>query len=269
MRNAPEPSPSYASALARPPLAPLVPSTAAPGARSHRPGPTATTPLNQVRVGIVAESRLAREGLRQILSADPAVIVVGDTELSAINEFLRKASPQILLVDARMPGALALCRDLRRNHVCPRVIIQGAGADEDWAVEALEAGARGILSNTATAEDLMKAVYVVSEGQIWARKDVVARVVDRLAALSVEAHLGQMGQGNRLSPREQEIIRLVGGGLSNKEIADRLAIAEATVKAHFTHIFQKLGVRDRCQLVALYYRTRTSAVADPAPSLTG
>ncbi|MBI2460747.1 MAG: response regulator transcription factor [Candidatus Rokubacteria bacterium] len=205
-------------------------------------------------MAILDDHRLFREGLRRVLDGDPSLAAAGDGEPAAVRDLIRTASPDVLLVDGRFEGVLALCTELRHGGGRPWVLLLGAEADEDRALKALEAGARGILSRGAGAEELSKAIRVVHDGQIWAGKRVVARLVEELAARFEVSRAEQAQVVQRLSPREREIVQLAVGGLSTQEIADRLAISPATVKAHFTHIFQKLGVRDRLQLAALHHR---------------
>ena len=107
------------------------------------------------------------------------------------------------------------------------------------------------LDLTGVQEDLVKAVCVVSEGQVWARRDVLARMEHR-AASSVAVRGGEPIL-QRLSDREREVYREAAMGLSNRELAKRLAISPATVKAHLTSIFQKLGLRRRAELAAAYH----------------
>jgi DNA-binding NarL/FixJ family response regulator len=166
---------------------------------------------------------------------------------------LRSSLPHVLLVAALAEGALEICRELRLNGVRPWVILAGADRDERWAVEALKTGARGILSKNATVESLLKAVRVVHQGEVWASNRVIALSVEELATRSVNPGGGKLAFRERLSPREQEIVHLIVGGLSNLEAANRLGITAATVKAHLTRIFQKLALRGRGQLAARYH----------------
>lgn len=173
-----------------------------------------------------------------------------------MRDLVRACAPHILLVDAQIEDALAVCRELRQNGARPRVILAGAEGDDGWALQALKSGARGILCKSATVETLLKAIRVVHAGEVWASKRVLTLTVEELAArgLSSPSHI-EPSIESRLSQREQEIVRLIASGLSNKEVADRLAITEATVKAHLTHIFQKLMLRGRGQLAALYHQS--------------
>jgi DNA-binding NarL/FixJ family response regulator len=206
-----------------------------------------------IRVAILSDSRLFCEGLRRILSADSSLVVVGEAKRDTGPEVAHANSAHILLADARDDGTL-LYREVRRDSARPWVILLTSDADEDRAVRALEAGARGILLKAASPEHLIKAIRVVHEGQIWAGKTVMARLVETLFTRSNSALATETLLAQRLSRREQEIVKHTASGLSNQEVADRLRISEATVKAHLTHIFVKLGVRDRAQLTALYYR---------------
>ena len=130
--------------------------------------------------------------------------------------------------------------------------------DEAWAVEALVAGARGVLSRDARSEELIKAIRLVHEGQIWARRQTIEAWAERIIVGAPGAvRIAALEQG--LSSREKEVLRHAATGLSNKELAERLAISEATVKVHLTHIFQKLGVRGRAELAAVYHGLLMSA----------
>src|ERR1700730_5113216 len=206
-----------------------------------------------IRVALLSDSALFRSGLRRLLSSDRSLLVVGEITAPPIREILRNSVPQILLVDAQTRGALEICRELRLNGVRPWVILAGADGHEGWAVDALKTGVRGILPKSASVENLLKAVRVVHHGEVWASNRVIALTVAELAARSVNPRAGKLAFGERLSAREQEIVHLVVDGLSNLEAATRLGIREATVKAHLTHIFQKLALRGRAQLAARYH----------------
>jgi DNA-binding NarL/FixJ family response regulator len=214
--------------------------------------PASTIASTTIRVALLSESALFRSGLRRLLGTDRSFLVVGEVTAPPVRELLRSSFPQILLVDVQIEGALDFCRELRLNGVRPWVILAGADRDERWAVEALKTGVRGILPKSATVENLLKAIRVVHQGELWASKRVIALTVEELAARSVNPPVGKLAFGERLSPREQKIVQLIVGGLSNLEAANRLGITEATVKAHLTHIFQKLALRGRAQLAARY-----------------
>jgi DNA-binding NarL/FixJ family response regulator len=157
-------------------------------------------------------------------------------------------------MDAQMEHSLAVCYRLRQPGTRPWVILAGVdGNDERWAVQALKAGARGILSKTASVEVLLKAVHVVHQGQLWASKRVIALTVEELTTSAVASPVIETAVQDQLSARERQVVRLIVSGLTNLETSRRLGITEATVKAHLTHIFQKLALRDRGQLTARYH----------------
>src|SRR6266576_853109 len=214
--------------------------------------PSSMISSKTIRIALLSDSALFRSGLRRLLSADRSFLVVGEITAPPIREILRDSVPQILLVDAQTRGALEICRELRLNGVRPWVILAGADGHEGWAVDALKTGVRGILPKSASVENLLKAVRVVHQGEVWASNRVIALTVAELAARSVNPRAGKLAVRERLSPREQEIVHLIVGGLSNLEAANRLEITEATVKAHLTRIFQKLALRSRAQLAARY-----------------
>ena len=228
---------------------PPVAQGAPPLAKATPASPIVAVP---VRVALLSDSALFRSGLQRLLGTDPSFRVVAELTAPPVRNQLRSSLPHILLVDAQTAGALEICRELRLNGVRPWVILAGADRDERWAVEALKTGARGILSKSATVESLLKAVRVVHQGEVWASKRVIALTVEELAARSVNP-AGKLAFRERLSGREQEIVQLIVGGLSNLEAANRLGITEATVKAHLTRIFQKLALRGRAQLMARYH----------------
>lgn len=204
--------------------------------------------LHSTRVAISSDNRLFAVGLAQALSAHSDLAVsVCDPSNSLAHV---AASSDVVLLDASGTG------DGPRLGVIPDrgvVIFVGAPDDDGWASSALRAGARGILTKTATAEDVVCAIRVVNTGGIWARRrwlnDCVRHAVGdakrRLAARDVV--------DTRLSRREREVLRHAATGISNKELAARLNISEATVKVHLTRIFQKLGISSRAALAAAYH----------------
>lgn len=197
--------------------------------------------MSLVRVAMISDDRLFSEGLLRIIGAEPSFVVVG-----------REEAADILLLDSRVGGALRLCAALRSNGR-PSVIFVAAPADETWAPVALSAGAHGLLPKSARAEDLINAIRVVHEGSMWAPRRVMAACIRHLAGGAAPKPAVEAILERRLSRREREIFRYAATGLGNKELAERLAISEATVKAHLTRIFQKLGLRGRAELAAAYH----------------
>ena len=217
--------------------------------------------MNTVRVAVLSDDRLFGEGLLRIIGAEGSLAAVGHDEKAALGPALRAARPDVLLVDSRMEGALDLCATLKRDRG-PAIVLVAADDGDEWGMGALVAGARGILAKSARPADLVKAVRVVHEGQIWARRHLMAEWMARVPEAATRPAGESMVGG--LSERESEIFRNAAAGLSNKELADRLAISEATVKAHLTRIFQKLGLRGRTELAAAYH-----GIIPPARSPAG
>jgi len=231
------------------------PTTKSAASPSGKTAPSAALSCPVIRVALVSDSALFRSGLRSILGTYPAFSLVGEASALPVRDLVRAGSPHILLVDAQIVGALAICAGLRQNGMRPWVILAGADGDRGWAVHALKCGARGILAKSATVENLVKAVRLVHQGEVWASHQVLTLAVEELAARSVNAVSPDPAIKSRLSRREHDIAQLIAAGLSNQEVATRLNITEATVKAHLTHIFQKLTLRGRGQLAALYHQS--------------
>jgi DNA-binding NarL/FixJ family response regulator len=218
--------------------------------------------MARVRVVVLSNDRLFREGLLRILAAEEAVAVVGHDDEAVLRPAPGAAPPDVLLVDSRTRGALDLCKALKREGG-PPIVLLAADDGDDWGLGALAAGARGILSVSAGPEDLLKAVRLVHAGQVWARRHLMSEWMTHAPDSSAAPPAGE-AIARRLSGREREIFRHAAAGLSNKELADRLAISQGTVKAHLTRIFQKLGLRGRTGLAAAYHGlTRPSPEAAP------
>jgi DNA-binding NarL/FixJ family response regulator len=164
----------------------------------------------------------------------------------------------VLLIDAGSRGVRELCTTLVQDDDPPIVYI-ALRDDERWAVDALVAGARGILLKSAPPEDLTKAIHVVLNGGVWATHEIlVAAWLNQTRQRSKRAPILPIVVP-RLTPREMEILRHAATGLGNRELAFTLAITEATVKAHLTSIFQKLGLHGRARLAAAYHGIVNSA----------
>jgi DNA-binding NarL/FixJ family response regulator len=194
-----------------------------------------------IHVAVISDDRLSTDGLLRILSAERSIDVVR-----------RDDHPNILLVDSRVADPLRPCLESRHNGGAA-VIMLSAPDDPAWAAGALRAGARGILPKSANGEQLIRAIHDVHEGSMWAPRRVMAACIGLLTESVPPKPVADPSLDNRLSERERQIFRCAATGLGNKELAERLAISEATVKVHLTRIFQKLGVRGRGELAAVYY----------------
>lgn len=223
--------------------------------------------MGNVPVVVVSDDRLFREGLTRILAAESCLGLVASVE--------SLAPGGVALLDSRMERALERCVSLSLDRAA-KVICVAAPPDDAWAESALAAGARGVLATTFAPQDLVGAIREVFGGSVWAPRRVLVARMDRLAASYSETPGTLLEE--RLSAREREVFRHAATGLGNKELAGRLAISEATVKVHLTHIFRKLGLSGRGELVAAYHGAvpvrvprngRESLLGSGSASITG
>jgi DNA-binding NarL/FixJ family response regulator len=199
-----------------------------------------------IRLLLVDDQPLARRGLRAILCEEEGVLVVGecadgDEALDAV----RRHRPEIVVMDVRMPrmnGADATRQLRERLSEPPPVLILTTFQDEEVLSSALRAGASGFLLKDAPGEEILRAVRTLAAGGAYLDPAVTSRV---LATYRQSTPARPEPSLPDLTQRELEVLRLVGRGLSNDEIAERLVIGEGTVKTHIGRIFDKLGVRDR------------------------
>ncbi|MBK6709068.1 MAG: response regulator transcription factor [Chloroflexi bacterium] len=208
----------------------------------------------RIRVLLVDDQALFREGLHTLLSVWPDLEVVG--EAGNGQEALDAAArlkPDVVLMDLRMPvlDGVAATRRLLEKMPQVKIIVLTTFDDDDHVFDGLRAGAVGYLLKDVPSEKLVEAIRAAAAGQSFLQPSVAAKVVAEFTRLTAVAQETAVSPQNiliePLSEREQEILALVATGASNKEIASELFIAEGTVKNHVTNILGKLGVRDRTQ----------------------
>jgi DNA-binding NarL/FixJ family response regulator len=206
--------------------------------------------MTPIRVLLADDQALFREGLRTLLSAHPAVTVIAEAsngeEAIALME---RSTPDVVLMDLRMPvldGIQATVRMRDRWPAIP-VLVLTTFDDDASLFGALRAGAAGYLLKDVSSETLLSAVTAAARGEAFLQSTVTGRVVAAFARLMESGGPKAEALVLPLSPREREIVSLLGTGASNKEIADRLYLAEGTIKNHVTNILTKLDVRDRTQ----------------------
>lgn len=198
--------------------------------------------MNPVRVLVVDDQELVREGIASLLGIQPGVEVIGTAADGAAAVDLA-ASADVVLMDVRMPGmdgVTATAAVLDRSPSC-KVVMLSTFDDDEYIVQAMRAGAAGYLLKNLPAAELAAAVRLACSGV--AQFD--ATITRRLAAA--------LPDPGPLTPRETDVLRLVAAGATNKEIAARLYLSEGTIKNHISRILQRLGLRDRTQ-AALYAR---------------
>jgi len=206
--------------------------------------------MNPIRVLLVDDQKLMREGLRVLLEMEPDLEVVGEAgDGEAALAAYAQHRPDVVLMDVRMPGmdGVEATRRLRERWPEARVIILTTFDDDEYVFEGLRAGALGYLLKDVSGHELAEAVRTVAAGGALIEPSVARKVVAEFARLAPPARPLDAGLPEPLTEREQEVLRLLAQGLSNREIAQRLFLAEGTVKNYVTSILGKLGVRDRTQ----------------------
>ncbi|HET7294796.1 MAG TPA: response regulator transcription factor [Vicinamibacteria bacterium] len=217
--------------------------------------------MAQIRVAIASDTQLFAEGLARILAGQEGITLLPGWRPEPTSAAPARGHPDILVADARMEGALALCAAVHRRGCRPRPILVGIESDGGRALQALEAGVRGLLGRASSSMDLLKAIRVVHEGQVWAGSATIAHGLDELASLRETTRPAESALA-ALSPRERQVARYAATGLTNKDIAARLDISEGTVKAHLSRVFERLGVRGRAELAAHYHHLAADTPGD-------
>lgn len=205
-----------------------------------------------VKILIVDDQSLFREGLRTLLSVQPDFEVVG--EAANGEEALKLAvqlRPSVILMDLRMPVMDGVTATRRLHEILPqsRVIVLTTFDDDENVFDGLRAGAVGYLLKDVSSEKLFEAIRAAERGEYFMLPSITAKVMTEFSRLSRMSPSPVEVLAEPLSPRETEILRLVATGASNRDIADTLVIAEGTVKNHLTNILGKLSVKDRMQAV--------------------
>ncbi|TDD25293.1 response regulator [Nonomuraea diastatica] len=212
-----------------------------------------------IRVVLVDDQELVRVGFRMVLDVEPDIEVVGEAgDGETAVELLRAVAADVVLVDIRMPllDGVETTRRIRAAADGPRVLILTTFDLDEYAYAALKAGASGFMLKEVSPPDLLSAIRAVHSGNAVVAPSTTRRLLDRFAGRLVTDDDPRTPESLEvLTAREREVLVLVARGLSNAEIADRLHLAEATVKAHVGRFLTKLDLRDRVQAVVLAYET--------------
>jgi DNA-binding NarL/FixJ family response regulator len=210
-----------------------------------------------IRVLVADDQALVRGGFRSILETQPDIEVVGEAEngQEAVEQ-CATAVPDVVLMDIRMPrlDGLAATAAIVRTPSPPKVLILTTFDLDDYVYRALKAGASGFLLKSAPPRELAAAIRTVACGDALLSPSITRRLIEDYVTRPRQPVTPGV-EFDRLTPREEEVLKLIARGLSNAEIAAQLYLSEPTVKTHVTRMLAKLGVRDRVQAVVLAYES--------------
>lgn len=210
-----------------------------------------------IRVLVVDDDDLMRAGIRELVTADPEIEVVGEAaDGHAALRAARDLDPDVVLMDVRMPGmdGISATEQLSRAAPACRVLVLTTFENNDYVFGALRAGASGFLLKRARPEELIAAVHTIARGEALLAPAVTRRVIDRMMSTPVAADSADTADAiDGLTGREREVCLLLAEGLSNRDIAQRLFIEESTASTHVKRILSKLSLRDRVQVVVWAY----------------
>ena len=209
-------------------------------------------PDSKIRIVIVEDHRLFREGLRLILSGEGSFEIVGESVngLQAI-DVISDLKPDVVLLNISMPelDGIQVIPIIKQKSPETKALMLTASMDQDKILEALKAGAKGYLSKNTTISGLIKAIKVVNKGQLWVERKLIAGYFNGDITADIGREDRQEKTKGELTPREQDVLRLLIKGFTNKEIANGLFISEKTVKSHLNKIFKKLNVSRRLDAI--------------------
>jgi DNA-binding NarL/FixJ family response regulator len=209
-----------------------------------------------IRIVLVDDQTLIRQGIATLLEIEPDLTVVGTAGNGhEALEVVAQTAPDVVLMDIRMPvmDGVSATRDLVARDPNLGVIILTTFDDDEYVFEGLKAGARGYMLKDADASEIVAAVRTVAGGQALIQPSIARKVVAEFSRMADRAPTAPEPTHDPLpeplTEREREVLRAIAEGLSNREIADRLVITEGTVKNHVSNLLAKLEVRDRTQAI--------------------
>ncbi|MFI1753305.1 response regulator [Streptomyces sp. NPDC020571] len=225
-----------------------------------------------IRVLIADDEPMVRAGVRSVLATDPDIDVVAEAaDGHDAVELVRRHRPAVAVLDIRMPGVNGIdaAAEIRATVPGTGVIMLTTFGEDDYILEALGGGAAGFLTKSGEPEELIASVHAVAEGAAYLSPKIAARVVAHLAATGAGTSAGRRSTARRrvaaLTAREGEVLALLGGGLSNGQIARRLHVVEGTVKAHVSSILARLGVDNRAAAAVVAHEAGIIPPQPPQP----
>jgi DNA-binding NarL/FixJ family response regulator len=207
-----------------------------------------------IRVFLCDDHTLFRQGIKKLLELEPDINIVGEASNGQeMLEMLKKAGPDIILIDIGMPKMDGVTATFKIRKILPhiKIIILTVYEDEPHIFQAVKAGAMGYLLKDVSIDELIEAIHRVNKGEALIQPIIATKILKEFALLDKR----KVEEGdkfyNDLTEREKEILRLIALGGTNKEIAQKVGISEKTVKNHISNIFQTLHVNNRTQ-AAIY-----------------
>ncbi|MBD0741355.1 response regulator transcription factor [Streptomyces sp. CBMA152] len=215
--------------------------------------PRTFTEQNPIRVFLLDDHEVVRRGLADLLDAEPDITVVGDA--GTVDHALARGPalrPDVAVLDVRLPdgNGIAVCRELRSQMPELACLMLTSFDDEEALLDAIMAGAAGYVLKQIKGSDLVSAVRTVASGQSMLDPATTARLMRSLRADPAQSPAVPSELAS-LSPRERDILALIGDGLTNREIGKKLYLSEKTVKNHISRLLAKLGVQRRVQAAVL------------------
>jgi two-component system, NarL family, nitrate/nitrite response regulator NarL len=225
-----------------------------------------STGTDTVRILVVDDHAILRQGLRMLVEAEPGFAIVGEAEDGAKAVALAtSAQPDIVVLDIDLgsDSGLDLIAGIQAAAPAARILILTGLRDVEAHRRAFRLGARGLVVKESASHTLMKAIRKVHDGEIWLDRATTAHLLTEMSKPAAPPPANpEAAKIAKLSARELEVTAMLGEGLSNKLIADRLSISETTVRHHLTSIFAKLGVPDRLALLLYAHR---NGLVKPSP----
>jgi DNA-binding NarL/FixJ family response regulator len=203
-----------------------------------------------IKVLLVDDQNLIRQGLRALLELEPDLEIVGEAENgeSAIN-LISQLQPHVVLMDIRMPimDGVAATQEIHKRFIGIKVLVLTTFDDEEYVTAALQNGAMGYLLKDTPSEELAVAIRAVHKGYTQLGPGIVKKLLTQFSSGTLTQLPPTPPSLAELTPREKEVLRLIATGASNREISQKLYISEGTVKNHVTNILNRLNLRDRTQ----------------------
>jgi len=206
------------------------------------------------KVFLVDDHEIVRRGIADLLSDEPDLVIVG--EAASVTEALTRvpaANPDVAVLDIRLPdgNGIELCRELRSRLPALRCLMLTSFTDDEALFDAIMAGASGFVLKQILGNDLVHAVRTVASGQSLLDARTTSALLNR-----IRRERGQGDPVRTLSDQERAVLELIGDGLTNREIAERMSLAEKTVKNYVSHLLAKLGMQRRTQAAVLATQLR-------------